>query len=115
MIAVLASDDSRRVLTWIGFSLGYVVNIASVHEQGIPVDSLQHMWSLAQEEQFYRVWPALLFLALWSGVRGRTLALALGVAGSVVIVYRAYLLASDATLGYAWYAPHLRTDGLILG
>jgi peptidoglycan/LPS O-acetylase OafA/YrhL len=115
LVAQLTSENAGQALTWIGLTLGYVINVAALHEHGIPVNSLQHMWSLAQEEQFYVVWPVLLFVGLRVGVKARTIAVVLGALGLLVICYRAYLLAVGAPLGYAWYAPHLRSDGLIIG
>jgi peptidoglycan/LPS O-acetylase OafA/YrhL len=37
---------------------------------------LQHLWSLAVEEQFYLLWPLLITVALWGGVPDETLATA---------------------------------------
>jgi peptidoglycan/LPS O-acetylase OafA/YrhL len=34
--------------------------------------SLEHLWSISVEEQFYLVWPCILFLSMkWSGIAGR--------------------------------------------
>jgi peptidoglycan/LPS O-acetylase OafA/YrhL len=59
----------------------FVANIRFAHQgtdyfaQGQPPSLVQHYWTLAVEEQFYLVWPALLSLALFGfafGSRART-------------------------------------------
>ncbi|GAA0562224.1 hypothetical protein GCM10010172_51770 [Paractinoplanes ferrugineus] len=64
---------------------------------------LQHFWSLAVEEQFYLVWPALIGLLIWLGLRhSAPLVLALAVAGS--------LACSIVQTGTAWsyFSPATR-------
>jgi peptidoglycan/LPS O-acetylase OafA/YrhL len=55
----------------------FASNIRFAHQgtdyfaQGQPPSVVQHYWSLAVEEQFYLVWPALLALTLFGVVSGR--------------------------------------------
>jgi len=52
----------------------FAANIHFAHQgtdyfaQGQPPSSIQHYWSLAVEEQFYLVWPALLSLTLFGAI-----------------------------------------------
>ena len=54
------------VFLWVGWlpvlaGLGYFSNVLLAAEADFP-PALWHLWSLAQEEQFYIVWPLLLLL-----------------------------------------------------
>jgi peptidoglycan/LPS O-acetylase OafA/YrhL len=91
----------------------YAGNIVQAIWPAGPVSgsALAHLWSLAQEEQFYLVWPVLLaFLA-----RGRRLLLALCALTAALIAYRA-VVASGGTLNASrTYAPDFRSDWLVAG
>lgn len=76
-----------------------------------PPIALYHFWSLAVEEQFYVVWPAIVFL-----VRGRrTLLRAMLLASALALLLRIGLLA----VGASSFAMHVtticRADSLMLG
>jgi len=92
-------------------ALLYVSNYfnALVH----PPDSfVSHTWSLAIEEQFYLLWPALfLFLARRAVDRTRVIA---GLVG-VIAVYRAGLHLSGVSQGYIYHAFDTRLDQLLVG
>src|SRR4051794_9806150 len=74
---------------------------------------LQHLWSLAVEEQFYLVWP-LLLLAVWAGRRAyRRAAIALSVlvvASLVVSVQQ-----TVASAPWAYFGSHTRAWELGIG
>jgi peptidoglycan/LPS O-acetylase OafA/YrhL len=80
------------------------------------VGILGHTWSLSVEEQFYLLWPPLLFLLLRRGLSLRrltvvALALALGSACT-----RALLLLTRASTTYSLYnGLHTRADSLLIG
>jgi peptidoglycan/LPS O-acetylase OafA/YrhL len=115
VVLAFTSDAFGHDLVWLLFCLGYVANLAAVAEwEGTPL-SLQHMWSLSQEEQFYLVWPLALVLALRMRARPQTLLLVLGTIAVLVGAWRAYLAVAFASPGYLLYAPETRSIGLILG
>lgn len=74
---------------------------------------LEHMWSLAIEEQFYIVWPAVFLLLLRFGRR-----VALAVTLSAVIgsaVWRAVLWTGPPSYLRVYNGTDTRADGLLLG
>jgi peptidoglycan/LPS O-acetylase OafA/YrhL len=72
---------------------------------------LNHLWSLAQEEQFYLVWPA----ALLGAVRFHNPARVLLVLAAALIVYRAVLVLGGATGPRIYFSPDTHSEGLVLG
>jgi len=114
-VSALASEAFRTDLTWALLSLLYVVNLAAVSEGGIDAVGLQHMWTLAQEEQFYLVWPLVLWGALRAGLGPRLLVGLLAAVGAALVAWRTTALLDGASPGYLFYAPETRSDGLVLG
>jgi peptidoglycan/LPS O-acetylase OafA/YrhL len=97
---------------WVGLLAGltYVTNFLGSDFAGIPFE-LQVLWTLAQEEQFYVLWPPLLFLVL----RGRRrLALTVAAAGAALAV------AQDVAAARGWWhwfgaSPVIQSLGILLG
>ena len=89
---------------WVGLAscLLYVSNWVQVG--GVNIGPLGHTWSLAIEEQFYLVWPALLIL-----LRGRVLPVA--VLG--IVVASAIRLVATGPLEY--FSTITRADAILVG
>jgi peptidoglycan/LPS O-acetylase OafA/YrhL len=82
--------------------LAYISNWVQVAD--INIDPLGHTWSLAIEEQFYLLWPAVLIL-----LRGRVLAVA--VAG--IVAASAIRLVATGPLEY--FSTVTRADAILVG
>src|SRR3954470_19423983 len=78
----IASDGRWAALFASNFNFA-AQGVDYLESPGAP-SPLQHFWSLAVEEQFYIVWPALLALLIWLGLRHATpIVLALVLAASL--------------------------------
>jgi peptidoglycan/LPS O-acetylase OafA/YrhL len=75
---------------------------------------LQHLWSLAVEEQFYLVWPVLLWAICRFGSRLRTrLSMVGGLAGVSLVLM--IVLAATGHTGRAYYGSDSHSFGLLAG
>jgi peptidoglycan/LPS O-acetylase OafA/YrhL len=112
LLVSLAIDGS-----WFGVlaGLGYFSNlvIATDHSELMPA-SLFHLWSLAAEEQFYLVWPFVLFAALRVG---RLTAFTLTAGGAVGVVVLAIGLGvfTDVNGYRLTFAPDTRGISILVG
>jgi len=76
---------------------------------------LQHYWSLAVEEQFYIVWPLIVFaLAKYTREMFRNLLLVVIVLGGGFSLVASITITSE-TPGAGYYLPHTRAWELLLG
>ena len=108
-------------------ALGYATNWYQIFHHQSYFDAvgrppmLQHLWSLAVEEQFYLVWPLLVvgMLKLWKGRRRPMLIATLsGVAASTILltalsVSRGYPLAHDPSRVY--FGTDTRISTMLVG
>ena len=119
VVELLAHLGAVTQLRWDALAaLGYVTNwFLLVHQQSYFVafsapDALQHLWSLAVEEQFYAVWPLVAALGLLR--RGRALWFVLGGAlGSTLLC--ALLFSPDGDPSRVYYGTDTHSAGLLVG
>jgi peptidoglycan/LPS O-acetylase OafA/YrhL len=71
---------------------------------------LGHTWSLAEEEQFYWLWPVLLLLGAWKWPK-----LTVGAAFTGVTLWRLYLYQHGASLERIYNGPDTDSDAILAG
>ncbi|WP_102693785.1 acyltransferase family protein [Rummeliibacillus pycnus] len=93
----------------------YVVQDHSYFTKFSPPSPLQHMWSLAVEEQFYIIWPLVIIIAL-SFVRYKE-KLALGTLGVALIsaIVMAIMFTPDQDPSRVYYGTDTRAFSLLIG
>ena len=114
VVALLGGVGVTRTANTLVVVLTYTTNWATLHGVSV-LPQLTHLWSLAVEEQFYLVWPALIWGALALGARRRTLvALTLGLAAAAAV----WRLVEWETTGLGvqlYFRSDTRADALLVG
>lgn len=116
---VLFPDDYvalawQAIYSSAGIANFYFYDTIDYFSRPAELQPMLHMWSLGVEEQFYLVWPPVLFVlvAWWKGDRG-PVALALALIIVLSFAGSAYTIATDQPA--AFYLPHLRAWELAVG
>ena len=108
-----APGFSRLSLEGVAVCLLYSANVFRMLGHLLPIN-LTPMWSLAEEEQFYFVWPAL-FIVLSRRLSAGRLAAVLLAATIAVTAWRAGVTLTDGATGRIYFGPDMRCSGLLLG
>lgn len=120
-LAAAPTELERIRLDGLG-SLFYVANWRfvfshqSYFEQFAAPSPLRHMWSLAIEEQFYLVWPLLVFgLLRWGNGKMRKLALAAGSLALLSLGLMAILHSPGQDPSRVYFGTDTRATSLLVG
>ncbi len=121
VVPLLASDQAHRLRGDLGAALAYVSNWRLIFEDqsyfqatGRP-PLLQHLWSLAVEEQFYLLWPLLLGVGLRVTGRRRQVGLAAVVLAGASTLLMAILHDPTADPSRVYYGTDTRLAALLVG
>jgi peptidoglycan/LPS O-acetylase OafA/YrhL len=120
-VPIIASDQASRLHGDLLAAVGYATNWRLIFQHqsyfqaiGRP-PILQHLWSLAIEEQFYLLWPLILFgLLLWRRRASRIVGpILLAIVGSTVLMAVLYHPATDPSRVY--YGTDTRMETILVG
>lgn len=114
-VAFFASTDVGMRMRGAGFGITYTANWVQAFEQPFPGTEIGFLWTLAIEEQFYLVWPAVLIFLLRRrlGPRGTAWAL-FGLIG-VLVAWRNVLIFNEVDPQRIYFGTDTRFDELLVG
>jgi peptidoglycan/LPS O-acetylase OafA/YrhL len=113
--AILMANEYKQLGKHIAAGAGFISNLLLLGEEGY-FDSaanskpLLHLWSLGIEEQFYIIWPMMLYAAFRKNLN---FALLIAIIGS--ISFSLNITLSSINTNTAFYAPHTRFWQLLIG
>lgn len=113
VFAVASPGRLNEAAVGAGLGLTYVTNLVVGFEGSLPEPAFLHLWSLAQEEQFYLIWPIVLVVALRRSVSPYVVLCGLGLL-ALGISARQVQLADSMGDGWA-YMPDVRGGCLVVG
>jgi len=103
-LGVFGPDETRNLLHTQGWFWSYLSNVMIARAGSLAVSPMQHFWSLAVEEQFYLVWP----LIVWLLPRRRLKAVCLSaLLGSLAIRMTLRVLGAPGAVLYVLTPTHL--------
>ena len=103
------SGTRDHVVRTVGVALTYTMNVP-LFNHGSP--NFSHLWTLANEEQFYLVWPVVIYL----GVRFRKLRLLVGLTAVVLLVLLvASVVRHGDDIGQIYSRPTTWTISMVVG
>jgi peptidoglycan/LPS O-acetylase OafA/YrhL len=95
------------------FGLTYTSNIASLVDGNAMPWSLSHLWSLAQEEQFYLLWPPVLLLLTRARIAFLPRALALLLLAAML--EKLALVAHGSDIHRIYFGPDTHAEPILVG
>lgn len=117
LIVVLRTDPAqfKTSLQLVGLSLVYMTNWRMAFSPSPTLDPTAIIWSLSIEEQFYVLWPPVLFALLFFRVKRRYLITGLAVVILGVMVHRYLLWNEGVNLHRLYYGTDSRADAPLIG
>ncbi len=95
------------------YAIFYVMNWQSA--TGAIAGNLNHIWSLAIEEQFYIIWSLLLFTAFVRSLSRKQIAAGTAIIVAGLIIQRAIRAANGASIEVLYYSTDTRIDAILIG
>lgn len=108
-------EEFQNELKLVGLALVYMTNWRMAFGWDYSLDPTAIIWSLSVEEQFYLLWPPLLFIALTTGMKRQRILFALSLIIIGVALHRFVLAIQGAELNRMYYGTDTRVDAPLVG